>query len=258
MLTAIFEGVLANYVPDGEGQKDSIYYKVKALAGVTASIYGSVDFVLIQIGFSVNLSFLTELVLESYQPAELSVEMSLSVDAYIKILFIKISFSFSFMWKDKFILGNKKVAPWEIDNSVRRSELLEKTSSYEIQWYDGAVAAERQELCAEIIYYIAFDEPEPGKECSGKRKIAFLALLHGMAEENCLKLGYEDRLDTPFARLAEICFRRALLSVRVDGQELVVDRQLLEYLSEYLSRTESFEEEFSYEELNRLDRKSVV
>ena len=152
MLTAIFEGVLANYVPDGEGQKDSIYYKVKALAGVTASIYGSVDFVLIQIGFSVNLSFLTELVLESYQPAELSVEMSLSVDAYIKILFIKISFSFSFMWKDKFILGNKKVAPWEIDNSVRRSELLEKTSSYEIQWYDGAVAAERQELCAEIIY----------------------------------------------------------------------------------------------------------
>ena len=83
MLTAIFEGVLANYVPDGEGQKDSIYYKVKALAGVTASIYGSVDFVLIQIGFSVNLSFLTELVLESYQPAELSVEMSLSVDAYI-------------------------------------------------------------------------------------------------------------------------------------------------------------------------------
>ena len=44
MLTAIFEGVLANYVPDGEGQKDSIYYKVKALAGVTASIYGSVDF----------------------------------------------------------------------------------------------------------------------------------------------------------------------------------------------------------------------
>lgn len=66
MLTAIFEGVLANYVPDGEGQKDSIYYKVKALAGVTASIYGSVDFVLIQIGFSVNLSFLTELVLESY------------------------------------------------------------------------------------------------------------------------------------------------------------------------------------------------
>lgn len=251
MLTAILEGVLANYVPDGEGQKDSIYYKVKALAGVTASIYGSVDFVLIQIGFSVNLSFLTELVLESYQPAELSVEMSLSVDAYIKILFIKISFSFSFMWKDKFILGNKKVAPWEIDNSVRRSELLEKTSSYEIQWYDGAVAAERQELCAEIIYYIAFDEPEPGKECSGKRKIAFLALLHGMAEENCLKLGYEDRLDTPFARLAEICFRRALLSVRVDGQELVVDRQLLEYLSEYLSRTESFEEEFSYEELNR-------
>lgn len=78
-----------------------------------------------------------------------------------------------------------------------------------------------------------------------------MALLHGMAEENCLKLGYEDRLDTPFARLAEICFRRALLSVRVDGQELVVDRQLLEYLSEYLSRTESFEEEFSYEELNR-------
>lgn len=272
MLTAIFEGVFANYVPEGEGQKDSIYYKVKALAGVTASIYGSVDFVLIQIGFSVNLSFSAELVLESYQPTELSIDMSLSVSAYIKILFIKISFSFSFTWNDKFILGERSVAPWEIDTRVRQAALSGKIPSYDIQWYDGAVAAEKQELCAEIIYYFTFDGPEPGKESSGKRKIAFLSLLHGMTEETCFKLGYQDRPDTPFARLVKICFRRALLSVREEGQksdglpvisedetisvrtkgqELTVDRQLLEYLSEYLSRTESFEEGFSFEELNR-------
>lgn len=260
MLVAIFEGILANYVPAVEGQKDSIYYKVKACAGVTASIYGTVDFVLIQIGFSVNLSFMTDLVLERYQPAELSVRLSVSVDAYIKIFFIKISFSFNFTWEDTFILGRKSMAPWEVGEVAEEAYLLQESLPfYEIQWYDGAVVEQKREICSEIIYYLTFDEPVLGKEASGKRKIAFLALLHGMTEETCFKLGYEDRLDTPFAQLAEICFRRALLSVRAgENQDTVIDKPLLEYLYEYLSSTDSFEEGFLFERLNEFLACNVI
>ncbi len=260
MLVAIFEGILANYVPAVEGQKDSVYYKVKACAGVTASIYGSVDFVLIQIGFSVNLSFMVDLVLERYQHTELSVRLSVSVNAYLKILFIKISFSFNFTWEDTFILGKKSLAPWEAGERLEEAyPLQEPLPFYEIQWYAGAVVEQKREICAEIVWYLTFDEPVPGKEASGKRKIAFLALLHGMTEETCFRLGYEDRLDTPFVQLAEICFRRALLSVRTgENQNTRIDKPLLEYLYEYLSRTDSFEEGFLFERLNEFLACNVI
>ncbi|MBD5106305.1 MAG: hypothetical protein HDT41_04930, partial [Lachnospiraceae bacterium] len=260
MLVAIFEGILANYVPAVEGQKDSVYYKVKACAGVTVSIYGSVDFVLIQVGFSVNLSFMADLVLERYQSTELSVHLSVSVDAYIKILFIQISFSFKFTWEDTFILGKKSMPPWEMGKRLEEAYLRqEQLPFHEIQWYNGAVVEEKREICAEIVYYLTFDEPKPGKEASGKRKIAFLALLHGMTEKTCLKLGYQDRLDTPFAQLADICFRRAVLSVKAgEEQEVAIDKPLLEYLYEYLSCTDSFKEGFLFERLNEFLACNVI
>lgn len=246
-LVAIFEGVLANYVPAIEGEKDSVYYKVRACAGVTASIYGSVDFVLVKIGFSVNLSFTADLTLERYQSTKLSVELSVSVDAYIKIFRMKISFSFHFTWKDSFVLGEKSTPPWEIGNLRNKAALeISENSSYEVQWYNGAVVNTRAVICAEVLPYFTFDEIEPGKEASGKRKIAFLSLIHGMEERTCRKLGYGSRLNTPFAKLSEICFRRAVLSLK--GEEFV-DKQLLEYLYRYLSRMESFEEGFETESL---------
>lgn len=258
VMTAVFEGVLANYVPEKAGQKDSIYYKVSAYAGITAAIYGSVDFVLIQVAFSVNISFKTNLTLERYQPAELMVCMSVSVEAYIKILFIKISFRFHFTWKDSFQLGSKSTPPWEAAESAG---LAEKLHAYEINWYDGAVMEEKKEICAEIIPYFTFDEPELRKENSGRRKIAFLALLHGLTEETCNRLGYKSSRTTPFGVLTKICFFRAVLSVKTGENEngtVTVNRGMVKFLYDYLCRAESFKEGFLFQKLNGFLTNNVV
>ncbi len=247
MLVAVFEGVLANYVPAGRGEKDSIYYKVKACAGVTASIYGSVDFVLIKVGFSVNASFMTELTLESYQPAILSVALSVSVDAYIKILFVRISFSFRFTWEDSFVLGTKGTPPWEEGALTDGEESLRaRETGYRLQWYDGAVLEAEEEIQAEVVPYFTFDAPGIGEEGSGQAKAAFLALLHGMA---------------PFAVLLKISLKRAVLSVikteGASGGQPAVDYGLLSFLYHYLSGGAGFVEGFCLERLDRFLSKNV-
>lgn len=269
MMIAIFEGVLANYVPAGQGKKDSIYYKVKACAGVTASIYGSVDFVLIKVGFSVNASFMTELVLERYQPARLSVALSVSVDAYIKILFIKISFSFRFEWEDSFVLGTKSAPPWEDSIRTDITRILPAQEIYyKIQWYDEAVLEAKEEIQAEVVPYFTFDELKMGEKGSGQRKVAFLPLLHGLGEETGRALGYRETKETPFAILLKISLKRAILSIIKTGEvlkesndfgegQIIVNHDLLSWLYNYLSDEASFGEGFNFERLEGFLSKNV-
>ena len=87
-MIAIFEGIFASYV--SENGDNTTYYKVKATAGITASLYGSVDFVLIQVGFSVNASLTADLLLERYKQTSLAVDLHVLVHAYIKLLIFNI------------------------------------------------------------------------------------------------------------------------------------------------------------------------
>lgn len=79
------------------------------MAGVTASVYGEVDFVVLKISFSVNLSVTADLTIESYRQTILRLQIRAAVRAFIKILFIKINFSFDFEWNPVFTLGR---IPW--------------------------------------------------------------------------------------------------------------------------------------------------
>ena len=249
LLVAIFQGVLANYV-SGEQKvqtdaTDVLYYKVSASVGVAASIYGKVDFAIIQVGFSVSVDFVTDLTLESYRATELSVHLALSVEAYVKILFIKIAFSFDFTWNDTFILGENGIAPWD-------SNVLEETSAmpaYYIEWTSQLVLTEKKEVSAEIVPFFTYDKPQIGKEASGRERVVFLAQLHGYSQQTCKCLGYQTVADTPFAILLSACLKRAVLSVKTDDSKEsqsagVVTKNLLVYLEEYLSHTNSFREGF--------------
>jgi len=258
MLVAIFEGVIANYVPEGDGKNDSLYYKVKACAGVTVSVYGSVDFVLLQVGFSVNASFVTDLVLERYRQTYLSVHLSVSVKAYIKILFIKVSFSFDFQWEEQFQLGDAQTPPWEsgVLQSVAGAGL--SGGEYWIEWQNGPLSDTKSPVCAEIVPYFTFDGPQAGIAFSGKRRIAFLALLHGHSEGTVTALGYTNKEETPFAKLLALFFLRALTSVRETGSNALVTKGKLEYLSRYLEDPKSFEEGFFCQGLDTFLTSNIV
>lgn len=244
-LVAIFQGVFASYM--SEKGDNTTYYRVQATAGVTASLYGSIDFVLIQVGFSVNASILADLTLERYKQTELALALDISVNAYIKILFIKIKFDFHFHWTHKFLLGENELAPWEIPNAL----YLGNTPEYELEWSQQQVLSQKRTVPVEIVPFFSYDGVEPEKEQSGEGRIAFLALLHGYEAETRNLLGYSSISESPFGIILQVAFLRALHSVKVNGKEIEeVTPDLLLWLEKQLEQVASFHTGFGMDRIN--------
>lgn len=116
-LTGIFEGVFAFFRPKDQRQEEALYYKCSALVEVSAELSGTVDFFVIKAGFHIYAGVQVLVTLEAHEPAVVEFEAELSVKAYLKILFITVHFSFSFTYKDVFILGEKSEAPWVLEEA---------------------------------------------------------------------------------------------------------------------------------------------
>lgn len=117
MVVGIFEGTFAMFNPKDSNQKGALYYKATAIVGITGSLFLSVDFKIIAIGASAEISAFCEITLESYKHSKLAVELKLTLSAYIKILFFKISFSFHFEQKVEFYFGSDSTTPWILANT---------------------------------------------------------------------------------------------------------------------------------------------
>lgn len=114
-IMGIFEGVFAVFRSKDERQEEAFYYKCTALVEVSAELSGTVDFFVIKAGFHIFARVQVMVTLEAHEPALIGFEAELSVEAYLKILFVTVEFSFSFTYRDQFILGEKSVAPWVIE-----------------------------------------------------------------------------------------------------------------------------------------------
>lgn len=115
----IFEGVAAVFHEKDTGKEDTYYY-VKAVAGVAGRLFLSVDFKIITIQASAEVSAWAALTLQAYKKTLVEVDLSLKLQASIKILFIKIKFSFSFHQHVTFTMGEDRPATWieEGDNRM--------------------------------------------------------------------------------------------------------------------------------------------
>lgn len=114
-IMGIFEGVFAVFRPKDERQEEAFYYKCTALVEVSAELSGTVDFFVIKAGFHIFARVQVMVTLEAHEPALIGFEAELSVEAYLKILFITVEFSFSFTYRDQFILGEKSSTPWILE-----------------------------------------------------------------------------------------------------------------------------------------------
>lgn len=111
---AIFEGLFAVYTPSDTSQKKDFYYAAKAVAGIYGRLFLSVDFVIISVSANAEVKAYASVALESYQPILFAVDLDLKVGASIKILFVKISFSFHFSMHMDFSIGEVKKTPWKL------------------------------------------------------------------------------------------------------------------------------------------------
>lgn len=112
----IFEGVLAIF-HDKESGRESTYYYVSAMAGIAGRLYLSVDFKIITVQASAELSASAALAIQAYRASHVKLDLALKLEASIKILLIKIKFSFSFKQSVTFTMGKDELAPWDGANA---------------------------------------------------------------------------------------------------------------------------------------------
>lgn len=111
---AILEGTLGWFTPYDPAVPKATYYWIQGMAGVIGKLYGEVDFYVIKVSVSVTLTASVTVTFEAYQPTEVLLEVTVSVRASIKILFIRIHFSFDLDVKESFTIGHASTPPWTI------------------------------------------------------------------------------------------------------------------------------------------------
>lgn len=236
-MVAIFQGVFACYVP--QSGDNATYYKVQATAGVVASIYGKVDFVLIQVGFSIDASIAADLTLESYRQTELVLDLNVSVSAYIKIMFINIRFSFDFHWHQVFLLGENKTAPWDADT---RLMLGSNIDDYTLEWFQQKILEQKVMVAADVLNFFSYDNGADNGPKEGR--VAFLSVLPAC--------------DKTFYNILKLFFIRVIKSVRKGGELTEnVTPELLAWLETELEKTTVFHEGFSMEMMDGVMNENI-
>lgn len=121
----ILEGVMAQYYPSSLVESpraltsllDDSYYRVTGTAGIVGKLYGSINFPLIKADVNVDMSVLSQLVIEAYRQILITVSAQVDVAATVKIgcgwLSRKFHFSYAANIEENFTIGKRGTAPWE-------------------------------------------------------------------------------------------------------------------------------------------------
>ncbi len=181
-VTGIFEGVFAKF-HSRDGAVTEMYYRCNGTAIIAGEISGEVNFLIIQAGFRIHARAAIAASLESGEPTVLAIEASFGVSAYVKIWIFKISFSFSFTYKDTFQLGKAEDKPWKISDRTPK----EKNTSV-FDWTPPVLFEEKVQITAFLTPYYSKDHLkaewdgrgyEDSKAEAETEKIAVLAAMGG-------------------------------------------------------------------------------
>ena len=156
----ILEGVISWYNPRLEGERE-LYYLVRGGIAIVGRLYGAVDFGIIRVDIEVLAIAKVQFVVEVYKKIYISLSAEVSVRASIKIVFVRIRFSFSLRVEQNFTIGSDKLAPWERAINTRQvaSRAVPRSLSRSIAGFSWGVelwAAESDQKVLDIFFQPAF------------------------------------------------------------------------------------------------------
>ena len=108
----IFQGVLGWFNPSSAGLPSAQYFRAQGIAALHGKVYGYVDFKVIKVSVSLEAYAQVSALFECYRPTQFTLQISVRAEAKVKILFIKISFSFHVSLELSFTLGTVQQTPW--------------------------------------------------------------------------------------------------------------------------------------------------
>lgn len=125
-LTGIVEGAFAWFNPNDAAAPTDIFYHVEGTVGIVGKVFGAVDFAVVKVNVDIVLYATVTLSIESYAPIDVQLEVGVKVAASVKILFIRVTFSFEATLDLSFRIGDAGNPPWlpAAEESVVRPFLL--------------------------------------------------------------------------------------------------------------------------------------
>ncbi|MCC9622856.1 LysM peptidoglycan-binding domain-containing protein [Thalassospira sp. MA62] len=122
----MLQGTLSWFNPSDQALVPEMFFHVRGTLAVIGQVYATVDFGIIQASVSLTVYVSASVDVESYREILLSVSAGVNVRVSIKIVFVRIHFSFHATITESFTIGSNRTTPWQIsgpsnDNDVQRS-----------------------------------------------------------------------------------------------------------------------------------------
>jgi len=108
----IFEGVLAWYNSDDSARSKAVYFSLQGMAALVGKVYGKVDFKVISVDVSFEAYASVMLAMAAYRPVLIEMSVGVRVHASVKVLFVRVSFSFETSLDVSFTIGSAGTTPW--------------------------------------------------------------------------------------------------------------------------------------------------
>ncbi|TNE61370.1 MAG: hypothetical protein EP344_06150 [Bacteroidetes bacterium] len=110
-----YDPALPQHTPSLPERKE-MYFMIKGGVALVGRLYGAVDFKVIKVEVEVMIMAMIKFYVETYQPIEVLLLAKVSVKASVKVLFVKVHFSFSLTVEQEFTIdspqGSPADAPW--------------------------------------------------------------------------------------------------------------------------------------------------
>lgn len=115
-IEVIFQGVLAWFNPTASGGGSAKFFRAQGVVAIHGKVYGKVDFVVVSASVTLEAFAQAMVVFESHRPLLLDFSVGVRAEASVKILFIRLHFSFSVTLDLSFTIGSASPTPWILAN----------------------------------------------------------------------------------------------------------------------------------------------
>jgi LysM repeat protein len=116
-MVAIIEGAFGWFNPNDRSVGTALFYSLQGSAAIIGKLYGKVNLSVIQAEVNVTAFAKVTLMMEAYKPIIVQLSLGVEVSVSVKILFFRVSFSFSTTLDFSFTIGSASTPPWLVDAS---------------------------------------------------------------------------------------------------------------------------------------------
>ncbi|HTJ26261.1 MAG TPA: LysM peptidoglycan-binding domain-containing protein [Candidatus Limnocylindria bacterium] len=113
-INGMIQGVYGSFEPTDAHVPSATFFSLNGTVAVVGKVYATVNFGIVQADVSLTVYAAVSLRFQTYEPIFIEVSAGVDVRVSIKIVFFRVSFSFSATIRESFTIGSRSTPPWHV------------------------------------------------------------------------------------------------------------------------------------------------